>query len=143
MRYRRVDDAPATYVVVMETGDELAGELSRFASAEGILGASFTAVGALSEVELDWFDWESKEYRPSVDLAEQVEIVSMIGDIAEDEGRPQLHAHLAIARSDGTVHGGHLRRGIVRPTCEIVVRETPEPLRKHHDPESGLSLIRP
>lgn len=143
MRYRRVADDPATWVLVFESGDELDEGLRRFAGAESILGASLSAIGALAEVELLWFDWEAKDYRTAVALQEQVEILSLLGDIAENEGEPAVHAHVVIGRSDGTAHGGHLEHAIVRPTCEVVVRETPEPLRKAIDPESGLALIRP
>jgi uncharacterized protein len=31
----------------------------------------------------------------------------------------------------------------VRPTLEIVLTESPAHLRKRHDPESGLALIKP
>ncbi len=143
MLSRTIDTQPRTWILVMETGDELAESLADFARKESILGASLSAVGAFSSVELAWFDWESKEYRTSVDLSEQVELVSLLGDIASKDGTPAVHAHLAIARQDGTVHGGHLQKAIVRPTCEIVVTESAEPLRKQFDPESGLALIRP
>ncbi|MBN9607587.1 MAG: DNA-binding protein [Actinomycetales bacterium] len=142
MLHRRLDTDPVRHVLVFETGDELSQGLADYARSEGILGASFTGVGAFAEVELVWFDWEAKEYRTSVQLDEQVELISLIGDVAENDGEPAVHAHLTIARSDGSAHGGHLKRAIVRPTCEIVLTETPEPLRKRHDPESGLALIR-
>jgi len=32
----------------------------------------------------------------------QVELLSMIGDIARREGRPIVHAHMVVGRSDGT-----------------------------------------
>jgi predicted DNA-binding protein with PD1-like motif len=73
-----------------------------------LAGSSFKAIGALSYAKLGWFNWETKEYDPACVLDEQVELLSLIGDIALREGEPQLHAHVVVGRSDGTAHGGHL-----------------------------------
>lgn len=76
-------------------------------------------------------------------LDEQVELVSLIGDVALNNGKPQVHAHIVVARQDGSAHGGHLLEALVRPTCEVVLTENPRHLQKQLDPESGLALIRP
>ena len=39
-------------------------------------------------------------------------------------------------------HGGHLLEATVRPTCELMLTESPEHLRKEIDAESGIALIR-
>jgi predicted DNA-binding protein with PD1-like motif len=69
-------------------------------------------------------------------------MLSLIGDIALKDGDPQVHAHVVIGRRDGTAHGGHLLEAKVRPTCEVVLTESPEHLRKEMDEESGIALIR-
>ncbi|GAB3611383.1 hypothetical protein GCM10027414_35090 [Humibacter ginsengiterrae] len=142
MQYKQVGEDPRRFAVIFETGDELFGGLGEFVKRERIESASFTAIGALASVKLAWFDWEAKEYRTSVELEEQVELVSVVGDVAENKGEPSVHAHVVIARSTGDALGGHLRRAVVRPTCEVVLTETEERLRKRVDPESGLPLIR-
>jgi hypothetical protein len=133
---------PKTYVLIFETGDELASGLKQFATDHKLAGSSFKAIGAFSAVKLMWFDWQSKEYKVCVDLNEQVELLSLIGDIAIKNGKPQVHAHVVIGKSDGTALGGHLKEAIVRPTCELVLTESPEHLRKEMDEESGLALIK-
>ncbi|HEY1649690.1 MAG TPA: PPC domain-containing DNA-binding protein [Terracidiphilus sp.] len=143
MRSVLLADNPKTYAVVFETGDEISSGLSQFASEQKLAGSSFKAIGALSSVKLAWLNWKTKKYEPSVVLDEQVELVSLIGDIALKDGKPQVHAHLIVAKSDGTAHGGHLLEAHVRPTCEVVLTESPKHLRKQMDPESGLALIRP
>ncbi|SDL15501.1 hypothetical protein SAMN05216282_1367 [Cryobacterium psychrotolerans] len=130
-------------MIVLDTGDEVVESLTSFARERRILGASIRAIGAFSSVRLAYFEWDSKQYRTSVDLSEQLELVSLIGDIAEKDGEPQLHAHAAVALADGRVLGGHVQTAIVRPTCEVILTATPEPLRKKVDPETGLALIRP
>lgn len=64
-------------------------------------------------------------------MIEQVEVHSLIGDIAEKDGEPALHA--VLGRRDGSTVGGHVKQAIVT--------ETPEHLRKRVDEETGLVLI--
>jgi predicted DNA-binding protein with PD1-like motif len=78
-----------------------------------------------------------------VTLDEQVELVSLIGDVALLDGRPVVHAHAVVGRKDGTAHGGHLLSAHIRPTCEVVLTESPVLLQKVIDPEAGIALIKP
>src|ERR1700723_3087063 len=142
MKSRQIDQSPKTFILVFETGDELAKGLLEFAGQERLSAASFKAVGALSSVRLGWFNWESKKYEPVVILDEQVELLSLIGDVALKDDKPVVHAHMVIGKKDGTAHGGHLLEAHIRPTCEVVLTESPVHLQKHIDPQSGLALIR-
>jgi hypothetical protein len=142
MRFKQIGASPETFVLVFETGDELAGGLSQFAKEQRLTSASFTAVGALSSVRLGWYDWETKTYAEAVALDEQVELLSLIGDVALKDEEPVIHAHVVIGRRDGTAHGGHLLRAQVRPTCEAVVTASRVHLPREFDPASGLFLIR-
>lgn len=135
-------DHGRTVVLVFKQDDEIIGELGAWCSEQSIGAARFTAIGALSDVTLGWFDWEAKEYR-EIPLDEQVEVLALTGDVALQDGKPAVHAHLVVGRSDGSACGGHLISGHVRPTLELVLDEQPEHLRKQHDAESGLALIAP
>jgi uncharacterized protein len=143
MHFRKIDESPQTFILVFQTGDELAEGLLRFAQEQKLSAASFKAIGALSSVRLGWLSWERKRYEPSVTLDEQVELVSLIGDVALQDGEPVVHAHVVIGKKDGTAHGGHLLQAHVRPTCEVVLTESPAHLQKFIDRESGLALIKP
>jgi uncharacterized protein len=142
MRHKLVDDKPKTFVLVFETDDELARGLTQFAIEQKLASASFKAIGALSSVKLGWLNWETKQYEPAVSLREQVELLSLIGDVALKDGQPQVHAHAVIGKRDGTAHGGHLLEAHVRPTCEVVLTESPAHLRKEFDPAAGIALIK-
>jgi len=142
MKFKAISDTPKTFILVFAAGDELATGLLEFAKAQRLSAASFKAVGALESVRLGWFSWESKKYEPSVTLGEQVELLSLIGDVALNGDEPVVHAHAVIGRKDGTAHGGHLLEAHIRPTCEVVLTESPAHLQKFVDPESGLALIR-
>ena len=142
MQSKLIADNPKTFVLILAAGDEILSSLKTFAQAEHLSSSSFKAIGALSEVELGWFNWENKKYETAVKLREQVELLSLIGDIALKDNQPQVHAHLVVGRRDGTAYGGHLLRATVRPTCELVITESPQHLHKEIDPESGIALIR-
>jgi uncharacterized protein len=129
-----------TFIVVLESGDEVIDTLTTFAKSQGLSASHFTGIGAFRDVTLGFFDWQRKDYR-HIEMAEQVEVLSLLGDIAITDGEPRLHAHVVVGRSDGTAHGGHLLAGHVRPTLEIVLIESPALLRRSYDHESGLALI--
>lgn len=130
-----------TFAVVFETGDEVMSNLARFAQANKLGGSHFTAIGAFSDVTLGYFDMAQKSYR-KIPLEEQVEVLSLVGDIALDHGEPKLHAHVVVGRSNGAAMGGHLLEAHVRPTLEVVVVESPQHLERKMDAETGLALIR-
>jgi uncharacterized protein len=132
-----------TFAIVLKTGEEVFGSLSEFARTEGISAAAISAIGALSDVELKYFNWDKKAYE-SIPVHEQVEVASLIGDVAlSPDGQPALHVHIVVGRRDGRALAGHLGRAHVRPTLEVILTEQPAHLRKRYDPDSGLALIRP
>lgn len=135
-------DGQTTYALIFDTGDEVISNLQAFAREKKLGGSHFTAIGAFQDATLGYFDWEKKDYR-TIPVREQVEVVSLVGDIAEgDRGEPKVHAHVVLGRSDGVALGGHLLEAHVRPTLEVMLVESPGHLRRKHDPESGLALIR-
>jgi predicted DNA-binding protein with PD1-like motif len=137
------EDGRRSFVVVMATGEEVMETLSGFVAGQGIRSAAFTAIGAFSGAQLGYFDWGTKGY-VAIPVAEQVEVASLTGDVAiGPDGKSTLHVHAVLGRRDGSAVAGHLRRGHVRPTLEVVLDELPARLRKVYDAESGLALIDP
>jgi len=83
MQSRRIDTRPPTYALIFETGDEVAGGLASFAEQHQLSAAHFTAIGAFQDVTFGYFDWEKKDYT-RIPVREQVEVLSLVGDIAMD-----------------------------------------------------------
>jgi uncharacterized protein len=132
-----------TFAVILATGDEVLSILQEFVQRENIHAGTLTAVGALSAAVLNYFNWEKKEYE-KIPVSEQVEVASLIGDVADDpKGKPTLHIHVVLGTRDGSAKAGHLGEGHVRPTLEVIVTESPAHLRKVKDVATGLALIRP
>ena len=135
-------DGQRTFALIFEIGDEVLTEVKAFAKRERLSAAQFSAIGAFSDVVLAYFDWETKEYQRRK-VTEQLEVASLTGDVAEaPEGGPAIHVHAVLGRRDLSALAGHLVEAHVRPTLELVLSEQPAHLRKRHDPESGLALIR-
>jgi len=131
-----------TYVLVFHTGDEIMSGLSEFAGRVHLRDAHFTGIGAVSRATLGVYDLHRKQYL-SIPVSSQSEVLSLMGDIALDKGRPAVHVHITLGYTDGTAHGGHLLNGIVSPTLEVFVTDYPAALHKRHDSVSGLDLIDP
>jgi predicted DNA-binding protein with PD1-like motif len=135
-------DSEKTWAVIFDLGDDPMSGLERFAKENQLTAARFTAIGAFQNVTLAYFDWEKKDYR-ELPLDEQVEVLTMTGDVALKDGHPKVHAHLIVGRSDGTTRGGHLKQASVRPTLEVMLTESPGDLQRTYDETSGLALIDP
>ena len=133
-------DPPITYAVVLDTGDEVIGELGKFVREQEVEAASLTAIGAFSRAVLGYFQWETKQYK-KIPVDEQVEVLSLLGDVAVGDQGPTLHLHAVLGKGDGSVVGGHLIEAYVRPTLEVILIQPPSYLRKRKDPETGLALI--
>ena len=135
-----LDRAERTFVVVFDKGEEVVQGLTAFASRERLRASQITAIGALSDVTLGYFDRETRQYR-HIPVREQVEVLSLLGVVTLDGEKPKLHGHIVVGRRDGSAHGGHLLEGHVWPTLEVIVEESPAYLQRTLDPASGLALI--
>ena len=141
MRWKLLDSGPpATYAIVLAKGDEVMRDLGRIVREQNIAAASITTIGAFERAVLGYFDWETKDYK-RIPVNFQVEVLSLLGDVAVSDEGPALHLHAVLGKPDGGTIGGHLLEGHVRPTLELTLIEPPAHLRKRKDPETGLALI--
>ncbi len=141
MNFRKLNsDGQRRFVLICEPNDDAAEVLQAFAREHQVKSAGLTAIGAFERVSLGYYQIEKQEYA-TAEFEEQLEVVSFIGDISMKDGDPLVHVHVALGRPDFTLIGGHLMSGMVRPTLEIMMTETPTALERKYDPASGLSLI--
>ena len=134
------DDGEKTFAIVFDKGDEVVSGLLHFAKENKLSASHFTAIGAFERVTLGYFERERKDYK-RIHINEQVEVLSLVGDIALDEDEPKVHAHVVIGKADGTAHGGHLLEARVWPTLEVILVESPQHLQRKVDKKTGLALI--
>ena len=129
-----------TYALVFAKGDEVLSGLTEFAGREKLTAGYFTAIGALQRARFGWFDRAQKAYR-NIPIMEQVELISLIGNVALVNGSPQIHAHGAVGFRDGHMRGGHLLEATAWPTLELLFTACPTTLIKEHDDETDLFLF--
>jgi predicted DNA-binding protein with PD1-like motif len=134
--------ATKTYAIIFAVGDEILSGLSEFAEKYQVKSAHFTGIGDVTTAKIGWFDGSKKMFKVT-NITEQSEVTSLMGDVALNNGKVVVHAHINLASSDNIVRGGHLLEGFVSPTLEVIFTVEPEPLYKKLDPEFDLFLIDP
>jgi predicted DNA-binding protein with PD1-like motif len=131
---------PRVFTLVFDVGDECVDGLRAFADEAGLRAAWFVGLGAFREATIAFFLVDEKRYEETA-VGEQVEVASLTGNVAIKEGRPAVHAHAVLGRRDGSALAGHLVRGIVQPTLEVVVSEGESALVRALDGRFDLPLI--
>lgn len=123
----------------LDHGVDIISQIADLAKNEKIGAAVFSAIGALMQADLAYYDQASREYR-KIAIDKPVELVSCSGNISIRDSQPFVHAHASIADSEGCVWGGHLIGGKAF-AAEICVQELfGEPLIRKYDPITGLYL---
>ena len=135
MRFTKLD---GTYLVRLEKGEEVIDNLTRFLQTQGITAGWIEALGALQEAELGYYNLHEKKYYYST--VDWVEVVSLVGNIALLEGKPMIHAHIAVGDSDFNLKGGHLKEAIVAATMEVLIHAFNATIERLYDEEIGLNL---
>ena len=141
MKFKLMHDGrQRTYVLVLDMGEEVMKTLTGFAQANSLYACQFTAIGAFRKATLGFFDFSKKDYK-KIDVLQQTEVLSLMGDISQYKNTPQVHAHVVLGKEDGAAQGGHLLSAEVFPTLEIVLTDAPFHLQRKMNEEVGLPLI--
>ena len=144
MKVKLVKDAPEekVYAVIFYKGDDAMSGLTDFAIQNKIEDAHFTAIGAINGATLAWLDPAAKIYH-RIPVTQQLEVLSLIGDVATFNGNPTVHMHAVLGKPDGTTIGGHVFELDVNPTLEVIVTVNTTPLKRRPDDASGMKVIDP
>jgi hypothetical protein len=142
MQCKQVSDGPRRlWIAILDPGEEVKQTLMRFARRDNVKAASFVALGAFERAVIAYFEWDKKRYK-SIPIDQQVEVITLAGDIVRSEqDEPDLHAHCVLGLPDGYTRGGHLLEGVVRPTLEVTITETPAHLVRRKRAGLGVALI--
>ncbi len=138
---RSTSAGPDAFLLVFDTGDEIVETLRRFATSSGIQSAHFQGIGGLHHATIAYWNWDTKQYE-DIAVDEQVEVMSILGNITRAGDGFKVHAHVVLGRRDGSTIGGHLKQGFVRPTAEVVVTAIPTAISRERDPKTELELIK-
>jgi predicted DNA-binding protein with PD1-like motif len=122
------------YLLVLKRGQSVIASLTAFMEKEKLPGASISGIGAVQNVEVAYYDLEAKKYRYKK-FGPSMEVLSLNGNLGYFENKPIVHAHIALAGSDFTVHGGHVKEAVVSLILEIFITPTTKPITREWNKE--------
>jgi uncharacterized protein len=86
-------DGRRTYALILARDDELFTALTDFVQRHDIKAAHFTAIGALRDLQLGWYDLDRKAYKV-IPVPGQVEAWRWSATSALADGKPTVHTQL-------------------------------------------------
>jgi hypothetical protein len=131
-----------TIIISLERGDLLRASIERVAAENGIGCAEISAVGAVEDPELGYYDLDDKAYMRRI-FPGRWELLTCDGNITLKDGKPFLHAHPTIAGRDFRAFGGHLFDASVAVVVELFMRPHAAPLKRIMCDEIGLPRWEP
>jgi uncharacterized protein len=129
------------YLLVFQKHEDFMSSLREFLEREEIRASRLAGIGAFRRATIAYYRREKQDY-DRVEIDEQVELTSLVGNSSLDEGGDvKIHAHVNLGRSDMSVIGGHLMEGEVWPTLELFVDPLDAEVVRRLDEETNLPLI--
>ncbi len=129
------------YIVRLDKGEKLVEQLTRFVVDNQLTGGWVLALGGLAWAELGFYDLSAQQYEWQR-LDELLELTSLQGNIAWQDGKPVLHLHATVSDASMHARGGHLREAEVAGTLEVFVHVWNKgELKRAPDAEVGLSTL--
>lgn len=137
MHYREVT-VDRSFVLRMERGADWRAQIEALAEREGIEAGWFTALGAVRDAELWYYDQSAGRYAPFT-VDEPMEVAACVGNISLLEGSPFAHTHAVLSDPDGRAVAGHLDAAEAF-AGEAHVRAFERPLERTPDAATDLDL---
>ncbi len=129
-----------THVLRLEKERDLLGQLTDYCKSEGINAAQITALGAVTEAVVAYYDQDEEIYKET-HIDKEMEMIQATGNVSYLDEDRFLHMHATFADEKGDVHAGHLRDGNIVFAGEATIQELEGPhLVRKNDPATGLSL---
>lgn len=108
-------------VIRFDISEQFPRILAEWCEEERVESAAIVAgIGMLEDIEIGRYN--GKEYSKEI-IKPSSEILSLQGNVSMKEGKPFVHLHVSLADEDLTVKGGHLFKGTVSMTIELVMIE--------------------
>lgn len=126
---------------MFERGEEVITSLQDFCEQEQILGAHFTALGAVENARLGFYDLSTKEYVEK-NFTEAHELASCVGNVSrKPDGALFAHTHAVLSNREMQTVAGHVFAMDVAVTVELSLRILTAPLNREHEEDVGLDLL--
>lgn len=130
----------STYVIRLDAGERIVETVKSLCERDAIGGGYFYGLGAVGEAEIGHFDPGSNAYSWTR-MPGPSEIVSLYGNITTVDGKPFIHAHIALGDRAFAVRGGHLKDAVVSASCEITLVRFRDDIGRKKDAATGLMRL--
>ncbi|MBI2096631.1 MAG: DNA-binding protein [Candidatus Sungbacteria bacterium] len=137
---RVIHQANNTHVLAWNRGEEVLSGLREYLVSENIRAGHLAGLGAAESLEIAFYNLETKEYEKRATNYD-VEILSLVGNVAMLEGQPIIHLHGVFAKRDFSAFGGHIFRIVVAGACEIHLTVLDGLMQREYDEATGLNLL--
>lgn len=130
---------PTGYLMVLRQGENVLRKLEDFTNKEKPPSASFTGMGFVN-VKFGFFNFKTKKFEPRDFKA--VELASLNGSIAWQDGKPSLHAHGVVAGKDFKAYAGHILEAEVGTgSVEITIVLHDKKLERKMNEDLGANVL--
>jgi predicted DNA-binding protein with PD1-like motif len=129
------------YVVSIARGEEIVESLRQLCRDQQIGLGSIVGIGAVNQASIGVFEIVTGEYHTR-DLAGDMEITNLTGNISTQNGEVYLHIHINLSDSSYQTLGGHLNSAYVSGACEIIIDAIIGEVGREVDPDVGLNLFK-
>ena len=137
MEYKRVGN---TIVLRAQRGEEIISLLTMLISEENITCGRVSGIGATDKITIGLYNVNTQEYHKDT-IEEEMEILSLSGNLTRKDGAPYIHVHGSFATLD-RVYGGHVNEVWISATAEIIIDVIDLVVDRKTDKETGLNLIK-
>ncbi len=127
-------------VIKFRKGEPVRAKLINFLERNRINSAFFYGIGGVSGPTISFYDLKKKKYFKKK-LPGHYEVLSLIGNVAQDEKGIVIHMHASLGDRNFKVIGGHFFDATIAGTLELELTQT-EMLERAYDSDTGLNLLR-
>ena len=129
-----------TYIFRLPKGKDLLESLADFCHDNQVKCGVVNVVGSVSNATVGFYDQTKKKYDKKF-INEEMELLSLNGNISIQDNRPIVHAHVMLSGKDYNTVGGHLFPGTKIYVCEAYIQElVGEPKVRRSDKVTKLAL---
>ncbi|MEE9225275.1 MAG: PPC domain-containing DNA-binding protein [Bacteroidota bacterium] len=129
-----------TFLGRLPIGADLYESIRKFCQDEDIKVGKVTAIGAVKNATVAYYDQRRKKYH-TIKRKKEMEILSCVGNVSLKDGKPFVHVHIVLGDDKGKAFGGHLMPGTTVFACELFIEELEgKALDRKLDEKTGLAV---
>ena len=124
----------------LDVGDEVLDSIQSVCEKEKVGLATVSGIGAVRRAVLGLYQVSCKQYTENT-IEGDFEMVSLLGDVTQMDGKPYLHLHASFGNAKSEMFGGHLKKAIISVTGEICIKKIAGNIGRKQDSETGLNVF--